>query len=118
VVENHFLVFPKPDGEPARAFPKGWTVVEGDPVATTSRHYASDDGALIAGHWVCTEGAFEVEYFATEFCHLLDGQCVITPVGSEPILLGAGDAFVVEKGFKGRWQVTREMKKHFVFKLA
>ena len=35
----------------------------------------------------------------------------------EPIIVRAGDAFVVEPGFKGTWEVLQPVRKHFCIKL-
>ena len=30
------------------------------------------------GTWICTPGKWEVNYERWEFCHFLDGYCIIT----------------------------------------
>lgn len=108
--------FPAELGDPySTGFSPEWTVVDGDPAGTTWINFASADASMIAGVWNCTPGAFEVTYSKWEFCQLLSGSCTITPEGGEPMSLKAGDAFVLDAGFRGRWEVTETMTKHFVF---
>ncbi|MFO6369316.1 cupin domain-containing protein, partial [Pseudomonas aeruginosa] len=50
-----------------------------------------------------------------EFCHFLDGYCIITPEGEQPVHLRAGDVFVIEPGLRGTWEVVETVRKYFVF---
>ncbi len=58
------------------------------------------------GTWICTPGKWEVNYERWEFCHFLDGYCIITPEGEQPVHLRAGDVFVIEPGLRGTWEVS------------
>jgi hypothetical protein len=42
---------------------------------------------------------------------------VITPDGGTPVIVQAGDAFVVEADFKGTWKIEEAVRKHFDFKI-
>ena len=57
----------------------------------------------------------EVNYEKWEFCHFLEGYCIITPEGEAPKHLKAGDVFVIEPGMKGTWEVVETVRKYFVF---
>lgn len=46
--------------------------------------------------------------------HLIEGEIIITPDGGEPVTLRPGDAFVIEADFKGVWEITKPVLKHFV----
>jgi uncharacterized cupin superfamily protein len=46
---------------------------------------------------------------------LIKGRIVITPDGGTPVTVQAGDAFVVEKDFKGTWKIEEDVRKHFDF---
>ena len=41
------------------------------------------------------------------------GRIVITPDGGTPVIVQAGDAFVVEADFKGTWKIEQAVRKHF-----
>jgi uncharacterized cupin superfamily protein len=49
--------------------------------------------------------------------HIIAGKLIITGDGESSVELGAGDAFVVEPGFKGTWQIIEPIRKHFDIKL-
>jgi len=92
-----------------------WQRIGGDPHTVNLNAYVSADGSKIMGTWICTPGKFQVNYEKWEYCHFLDGYCVITPDGMAPIHLRAGDIFVVEPGMKGTWEVVETVRKYFVF---
>jgi len=79
--------------------------------------YESEDGNVISGTWISTPGTYYASYSHPtmhEFVHIIEGRMLITPDGSAPIPLESGDAFVVEPGFKGTWEVIVMVRKHFV----
>jgi len=67
-----------------------WKRIGGDPHTVNLNAYLSKDGSKIMGTWICTPGKFEVNYEKWEYCHFLDGYCIITPEGEEPQHLKAG----------------------------
>ena len=92
-----------------------WKRIGGDPHTVNLNAYLSKDGSKIMGTWICTPGKFEVNYEKWEYCHFLDGYCIITPEGEEAVHLKAGDVFVIEPGMKGTWEVVETVRKYFVF---
>jgi len=52
-----------------------------------------------------------------EYCHFLEGRCILTPEGGKPIELKAGDVFVIEPGFKATCEVIERVRKYYVFVL-
>ncbi|UTW12791.1 cupin domain-containing protein [Marinobacterium rhizophilum] len=92
-----------------------WTRIGGDPHTVNLNAYLSADGSKIMGTWICTPGKFEVNYDKWEFCHFLEGYCIITPEGEAPVHLKGGDVFVIEPGMKGTWEVVETVRKYFVF---
>ncbi|MEO1403958.1 MAG: cupin domain-containing protein [Cyanobacteria bacterium J06635_1] len=47
------------------------------------------------------------------------GNKTVAPIETDgsPQQVGPGDAFVVEKGFEGTWQIQQKVLKHFSIKL-
>ena len=90
---------------------------DGDPHTVTLNGYESGDGRKLMGVWESSPGLWRVDYHDWEYCHLLEGRCVITPEGGKPIELKAGDVFVIEPGFKGTWEVIERIRKYYVFSL-
>ena len=72
---------------------------------------------MISGYWEATPGTFHVTYTSYEFVHLIEGKVTITPDGGKAVTVAAGDAFVVEKEFKGTWKIEEKVRKHFAIRL-
>jgi len=95
----------------------GWTAIAGNPTMESHFHFKSDNSRVLAGTWTSTTGKYQVVYADPrlhEFVHMIEGKLVITPDGGAPVILGPGDAFVIEPGFKGTWEVVESVRKHFV----
>jgi uncharacterized cupin superfamily protein len=103
-------------GEPLLNRPFFAETLEGNPQTRTEVVWAGEDGLLVSGYWRCTEGLFRMDYPVWEFCHFLEGECVITPEGGAPKTLKAGDAFICDRGLKGTWRVVKPVAKHFVIR--
>ncbi|MBL0374912.1 cupin domain-containing protein [Rhizobium sp. KVB221] len=103
--------------EPVTTDLDGWVVVEGTPSMKTWVLHTSNDGSMISGYWEATPGTYHATYTDYEFVHVMQGKMTITPDGGVPVVLGPGDAFVVEPGFKGLWKIEETIRKHFAIKL-
>ncbi len=95
----------------------GWVVTAGNPSMKTWVLHTAADGTMMSGIWECTPGSYHATYTAYEYVVLIDGRITITPDGGTPVTVKAGDAFVVEKDFKGIWKIEEHVRKHFDFKL-
>ena len=102
---------------PSAATLDGWVVTAGQPTMKTWVLHTSADGTMMSGYWEATQGSYHATYTAYEFVHLIAGKIIITPDGGAPVTVVAGDAFVVEKDFKGTWEIVEAVRKHFDFKL-
>ena len=103
--------------EPSDATLDGWVVTEGAPSMKTWVLHTSGDGTMMSGYWEATPGTYHATYTAYEFVHMIAGRIVITPDGGAPVTVVAGDAFVVEKDFRGTWKIEETVRKHFDFRL-
>jgi uncharacterized cupin superfamily protein len=45
---------------------------------------------------------------------MISGRCIVTGDDGTKIQAGPGDAFVIEPGFNGTWEVLETMRKHWV----
>ena len=115
---DHIFVHRAAKPEVALDAPWPGTPISGDPHTVTMNGYESDDGTLLMGTWMSTPGTWRVDYQDWEYCHFLEGRCVLTPEGGQPIELSAGDVFVVEPGFRGTWEVVETVRKYYVFRLS
>lgn len=109
--------FPAPGSDPITTDLDGWKKVEGNPTMKTWVQHTSADGGVISGTWEATPGSYHATYSAYEFVHLMEGQITITEDGGSPVTMKAGDAFVVDAGFKGVWKIEKAVRKHFCIKL-
>jgi len=86
------------------------------PAGTTAAtvFYRAGD-ALRAGYWSADAGVTLdlVDHFS-EFCTLLDGTVRLTTAEGESSTYGRGEAFVIPKGFTGRWETLEPCRKFFV----
>ena len=106
-----------PEVDPVTEDLEGWVEVEGNPTMTTWIQHTAADGTMISGTWEATPGSYHATYTSYEFVHLIEGRLTITEDGGEPVLLGPGDAFVVEAGFTGVWRIEEPVRKHFAIRL-
>lgn len=97
--------------------PKPERVLGGAPQFRTWTFEESADGKLFAGVWESTPGKWRIVYDEWEYCSILSGVSIVTPDGGAPITLGAGDAFVLQPGFTGTWDVVETTRKLFVVRV-
>jgi uncharacterized protein len=114
----NILSFRGPTGIASTEDLDGWIKVSGQPTMRTWVVHESPDGTMMSGVWEATPGTYHATYSAFEFVHLLEGRITITQDETgESITVGPGDAFVVEKDFKGTWQIHEKVLKHWTFRL-
>lgn len=104
-----------PQGDPEITRPDPSRLVAGDP---EHRTWLTDEApGLWCGVWQSTPGSWRVIYDEWEYFRLTQGVSILTPEGSTPITLRAGDAFVIRPGFTGTWEVVETTTKDFVIRL-
>ena len=112
-------IFNHRDANPVPKLDSPWpgTVLLGNPQTVTLNGYESEDGTILMGTWISTPGTWAIDYNDWEYCHILEGRCVITPDGGDSIELKANDVFIIEPGLKGTWKVCETIRKYYIFKL-
>ena len=48
-----------------------------------------------------------------EIAYILEGECVITPEGGQPVTFGKGDLVTFPAGLKASWEVKQPLHKHY-----
>lgn len=48
-----------------------------------------------------------------EIAYILEGECVITPEGGQPVNFGKGDLVTFPAGMKASWEVKQPLHKHY-----
>ncbi len=89
-------------------------LLAGEPQTLAFVTYDAPFERLCAGEWEATIGKWRVNYDEWEYCLIVSGRCIVTGDDGTVITAGPGDAFVLEPGFSGTWEVLEPMRKHFV----
>jgi hypothetical protein len=99
---------------PEQGAPAPERVLSGAPAQTIWNVFADNAAQFFAGRWRSTPGRWRVSYSEMEFCYLLEGRIAITSVSGLEQNFGAGDAFVIPRGFTGVWDVKEPTTKLYV----
>jgi len=65
--------------------------------------------------WTKEVSEFPWQYDAQETCYLLEGDVVVTPDGGDPVEIKKGDLVTFPKGMKCRWNIRKDVRKHYRF---
>ena len=72
------------------------------------------DGGQTGGIWEATPYAERMEnYPFNELATVISGEVVITPDGGVAVTIGAGESYFMQKGFTGRFEVTKTLRKYY-----
>ena len=63
--------------------------------------------------WQKEVSTFDWSFPEQEIAYILEGECVITPVGGAPVTFGKGDLVTFPPGLKASWQVLKPLHKHY-----
>jgi uncharacterized cupin superfamily protein len=100
-------------GLPSISHDSSDTPVEGaqDPRGYTA--YADPSAVFTAGVWACDAGVLEIKDLAIdEACYLIDGEVIITDSDGVSERFGAGEAFLLRRGFTGTWAMPGPIRKY------
>ena len=87
-------------------------IIKGDPRASMTILWQSEDGKQCNGIWECTPGVFDYVHTDETGC-VVDGRVTVTPEGGEPMELRPGDVFFFSEGSRTRWEVHETVRKAF-----
>lgn len=91
-------------------------LLSGAPRTRTWVQYDNPAQNLSAGEWEATPGKWRVAYGEWEYVQMLSGACILCGDDGRSIAAGPGDAFVIEPGFTGTWEVVEPMRKRWVIR--
>jgi uncharacterized protein len=63
--------------------------------------------------WQKEVSVFPWTFHEQEVAYILEGECVITPIGGAPISFGKGDLVTFPAGMSANWEVKQALHKHY-----
>ncbi len=63
--------------------------------------------------WQKEVSIFDWTFHEQEIAYILEGECVITPIGGTAVTFGKGDLVTFPAGLKASWQVKKPLHKHY-----
>ena len=63
--------------------------------------------------WQKEVSTFDWTFPEQEIAYILDGECIITPIGGAAVSFGKGDLVTFPAGLKASWQVLEPLHKHY-----
>ncbi|MES2500158.1 MAG: cupin domain-containing protein [Pseudomonadota bacterium] len=63
--------------------------------------------------WQKEVSVFPWTFHEQEVAYILEGECVITPVGGLPVAFGKGDLVTFPAGMSASWEVKKPLHKHY-----
>lgn len=86
----------------------GWSEAE-------YRAYETDTNKVTVGYWTGDAGHISLESWPyTEVCSIVSGRIALRDDRGRELVFGAGDGFVVPKGWAGVWVTLEPSAKFFV----
>jgi uncharacterized cupin superfamily protein len=99
----------------ATPIPHHW-VRAGEPVATSTVLWRSDDGACATILWECTAGVFDWHYDTEETVHIVGGAVEVIRDDGSTLSLKSGDMAIFRKGAHAVWTVQESVRKVAIFR--
>lgn len=97
-------------------YPRPERLVSGNPKRTTWNHFTNHSGEVFMGVWACEVGSWHIEMGLDEdeYFYVIEGTGAIIESNGSRREFAVGDAVVIPAGFKGTFEVTSPLKKHYV----
>ena len=112
----HIQLFREMQTEAEIDYPRSERLVQGNPKRTTWNHFTNSSGEVFMGVWACEPGSWRIEMGIDEdeYFYVLEGAGAIIEENGARREFSVGDAVIIPAGFKGIFEVTEAMKKHYV----
>jgi hypothetical protein len=96
--------------------PRSDRLVNGNPQRTTWNHFTNRSGEMFAGVWASEVGSWRIEMGETEdeYFYVIEGSGAIIEENGERRSFTVGDVVIIPAGFKGIFEVSTPLKKHYV----
>lgn len=87
-------------------------VISGDPQASGTLLWKSDDSTLAVGIWACTPGSFNWTH-TDEMLVVAEGRATVEREDGDPVELSPGVLAFFPEGLTTRWTVHEPLRKAF-----
>jgi uncharacterized cupin superfamily protein len=88
-------------------------IIDGDPQASGTLLWKSEDSTLAVGIWRCTPGSFSWNH-VDETLVVIDGRATVEREdGGDPVELAPGTVAFFPEGLRTRWTVHETVRKGF-----
>ncbi|MEH2224949.1 cupin domain-containing protein [Nostoc sp.] len=77
--------------------------------------YLNELGVLKWEIWNKEVSKFPWTYDSQETCYFLEGEALVTPDRGEAVQMGKGNLVIFPAGISCRWEITKDVKKHYYF---
>ena len=77
--------------------------------------YLNELGVLKWEIWNKEVSKFPWTYDSQETCYFLEGDVLATPNCGEAVQMGKGNLVIFPAGISCRWEITKDVKKHYYF---
>ncbi len=95
------------------------TVIEGELVQRAHVFHSSPDERFMVGLWQCSRYKERVDgHPCDEITVILEGVVTVTDGDGKSQTFSAGDRFIMQKGWRGTYDVTEPLKKYFIIYAA
>ena len=96
--------------------PRPDRLVNGNPQRTTWNHFTNRSAEMFAGVWASEVGSWRIEMGETEdeYFYVIEGSGTIIEENGERRSFTVGDAVIIPASFKGIFEVSTALKKHYV----
>ena len=113
---SRFVAITPGRAQPEEGAPAPDRIISGEP-KFRSWNIEEQPNGLYAGIWESSPGKWRVQYDEWEFCHILSGVSIVEEEGGQARTVKSGDAFVLQPGFRGTWEVVETTRKEYVIKV-
>ena len=92
------------------------TTLTNGQVEASKELWVSADRKIKAGVWECSEGQFTADRSKiAEYCHIISGSALIENDDDNSLReINSGDLLILPIGWKGKWTITKHMRKLYI----